>query len=353
MISSNLNATTGLRMVHLLYRHGDRTPYEFYPADPYKDLSEWHVGVAQLTNRGKRMSFELGKWIKRKYEGFLSKDYSEDEIYVRSSDEDRTLMSAQVVLAGLYPPGLDRRWNEDLDWQPISVHTVPLEYDHLLATRQNCPRITQLESDLSESSYMKDVVYKANKDLFEYISDHTGLNITSVDKLASVYDTLLVETIHNKTLPEWTLSVFPGGKFDQLQKLSFIHDTFNDELKKLKAGTFINELVAHYSNFDLNTVNQMHTKKMFMYSAHDISIVRVLNTLGVYEGNVPPYSSTVMFELIDQDGLKVAISYRNETSREPYDLIIPGCEKLCPLELFKELTKAVRPGDWQNECKQI
>ena len=70
------NSTSGLRMVHLLYRHGDRTPYKFYPTDPYKNMSEWSAGISQLTNRGKKMCFELGKWIRSYYAGFLSEDYN-------------------------------------------------------------------------------------------------------------------------------------------------------------------------------------------------------------------------------------------------------------------------------------
>uniref|UniRef100_A0A4W6CSA8 Lysosomal acid phosphatase n=1 Tax=Lates calcarifer TaxID=8187 RepID=A0A4W6CSA8_LATCA len=53
-----------------VFRHGDRSPISAYPTDPYQ-------------------------------ERFLKESYDRHEILVRSSDLDRTLMSAQANLAGL------------------------------------------------------------------------------------------------------------------------------------------------------------------------------------------------------------------------------------------------------------
>jgi hypothetical protein len=43
--------------------------------------------------------------------------------------------------------------------------------------------------------------------------------------------------------------------------------------------------------------------------------------------------------------------YRNSTTREPYNLAIPGCDAVCPLEKFAELLKPIIPVDWEKECK--
>ena len=54
------------------------------------------------------------------------------QIYVRSTDVDRTLMSAQAMLAGLYhPPQGDQMWRNDLPWMPIPVHTEPTSQDYV------------------------------------------------------------------------------------------------------------------------------------------------------------------------------------------------------------------------------
>ena len=63
---------------------------------------------------------------------------------------------------------------------------------------------------------------------FRYISKHTGLNLTDIVHLDYVYDSLLCEWIHNKTLPQWTEKVFPStsadpwaSRFKGLTDLSF------------------------------------------------------------------------------------------------------------------------------------
>jgi hypothetical protein len=43
--------------------------------------------------------------------------------------------------------------------------------------------------------------------------------------------------------------------------------------------------------------------------------------------------------------------YRNSTTHTPYNLAIPGCDAVCPLEKFAELLKPVIPVSWEKECK--
>lgn len=48
-------------------------------------------------------------------------------MYVRSTDFDRTLESAQANLAGLFPEAAPGR--PEAAWRPIPVHTVPVTED--------------------------------------------------------------------------------------------------------------------------------------------------------------------------------------------------------------------------------
>ena len=66
----------------------------------------------------------------------------------------------------------------------------------------------------------------------------------------------------------------------------------------------------------------------------------------------PPYASAIMVELkkSPDDQYFVSFSYRNETNRDPYDLILSNCPQECPLETFAKLTKSLRPENWIEEC---
>ena len=67
------------------------------------------------------MQFNLGKFLRSRYNHLIGEKYDENDIYVRASDVDRTMMSAMSNLAGLYPPKGDQIWNPNLLWQPIPV----------------------------------------------------------------------------------------------------------------------------------------------------------------------------------------------------------------------------------------
>jgi len=339
----------GLKQVHLVWRHGDRTPISPYPNDPYKDY-QWPGGLGQLTKRGMRRHLELGRWLRQRYTDWLSPTYDRAEVVIRSTDVDRTLMSALSNLAGLFPPQGDQVWDEELPWQPIPVHTVPQDEDYLLSSHAHCPRFAELQKEIESGDWMREI-YAKNRDLFEYISLNTGENITNIVKLDYIYDSLLIESEFNLTLPSWTDQVFSvkNGTFKDLRDLSFTVDTLTEELKRLKGGPLVKEMIQHFDTIatSKDTSNQM---KLYIYSGHDTTVAPILHTLGVFNGLAPPYASAILVELLDTNGLHVKISYRNDSSSSAFPLTIPGCNHLCPLEKFKVLTKKIIPGDILGEC---
>jgi len=53
------------------------------------------------------------------------------QFYIQSTDYDRTIMSAQSYLSGLFPPTGSQIWNPELLWQPIPVHILQKSTDRV------------------------------------------------------------------------------------------------------------------------------------------------------------------------------------------------------------------------------
>ncbi|XP_075227293.1 testicular acid phosphatase homolog isoform X3 [Lycorma delicatula] len=158
---------TNLEYVVVIHRHGDRTPTRTYENDPYKDEQKyWPIGLGQLTKKGKRQLYYLGKIFRKRYKKFISK-YLSKSVRVNSSDYDRTHMSAAVLLAGLFPPETDQIWSHQLIWQPIAIHSVPITKDKERNglplptwTRKVYPTLTREKAILSAISFTWNDVLK-------------------------------------------------------------------------------------------------------------------------------------------------------------------------------------------------
>ncbi|KAG7209702.1 hypothetical protein KM043_011341 [Ampulex compressa] len=331
---------------NVLYRHGDRTPIQPYPNDPYNDESLWPVPYGQLTNIGKHQQLLLGRWLAKRYSHLLSDVYSPYDIYIQSTDTDRTLMSAEAHLAGLYPPKGGQIW-DSLKWMPIPVHTIPEDKDNVLAAKKYCPRYNyELEKVLTSEEMKR--FNKQNEKLYTYLTDKTGNKVSSLKTAEYIYDTLFIENLYNKTLPEWSNAVFPD-KLKQLAVKSFTISANNKILQRLKSGLLLGEMINHMQKKSKKALTP--DRKVWMYSAHDKTIANMLMTLNVFDPHCPPYTAMILIELRTNSKNQhfVTVSYKNSTE-EPELLILPGCLPLCPLNQFIALTKDVIPEDWDTEC---
>lgn len=86
---------------------------------------------------------------------------------------------------------------------------------------------------------------------------------------------------------------------------------------------------AIFSQFD-RIVNGTGALKMSFYSTHDLTLIAFLSYLGLWDGNNPPYASTLIFELHeDANEYSVQISYNDDL------LELIGCPNPCEYSKFK------------------
>ncbi|NP_001085664.2 lysosomal acid phosphatase L homeolog [Xenopus laevis] len=350
-IAAPLAHSRQLRFVTLVYRHGDRSPVHGYPADVHKE-SAWPQGYGQLTQVGMKQHWDLGQELRARYKGFLNESYNRHEIYVRSTDVDRTLMSAEANLAGLYPPKGSQIFNPNIPWQPVPVHTVPESEDQLLKfPLTNCPAYVKLQEETRQSvDYIN--MTRDNKGFLEMVADNTGLSDCSLESVWSIYDTLFCEKTHNFSLPTWaTTGVL--AKLNKLKDFSFVFQFgVHERVKKarLQGGLLVDQILKNITAAADYATNGL---KLIAYSAHDSTLGALQIALNVYNGKQAPYASCHIFELFEEASgdFTVQMYFRNESGKTPYPVSLPGCAHACPLEDFQSLLQPIVTQDWKKECQ--
>lgn len=332
------------QLVILLFRHGDRSPANVYPTYPY--VSAWPQGLGQLTTLGMQEQYELGTFVKQRYiPGYLSAAYRRNETYIRSTDIDRTIMSALAQLSAIFPPSGDQVWNSSIPWQPIPVHTWPTEYDNILRSYGiKCPAYDKSVVKFRKSDDFVNMS-RTYRDVFDEISQATKSEV-NLSNIWMYFDAQNCDRIHNITLPEWA------------KKYSTLLAQLNNYDMKIR---YAREGILPYMGGRLwwlfwhlvsGKVDKNEGTKVFWLSSHDVTLATFLASLKVWNGLQPPYASMVISELM-RDGDRWYFNfYFKNSSGAPIPLSVPGCGSNCSLDVLKKLTKnlTLSQDEWENTC---
>ncbi|KAG4068617.1 hypothetical protein HA402_004958 [Bradysia odoriphaga] len=347
----NSAADGELIFVHVLYRHGDRNPVNATPGSEYTDPSYWPEGWGQLTNLGMHQEYELGRWLRRRYNKFLSNEYNRSEIYVRSSDTDRTIMSAQIVLAAMYPPRGNQIWKKNLNWQPIPVHTVPANTDYLVAAViPNCTSYQNATDRYLASDEMKEYL-NSIQPIFDKLTLHSGSNISDLYQVTVMRDAWHCETTHNYTIPEWATELYPNNvDIDQAAIKFYSQFTGTKFMSRYASGFLLKDILDRFSAKTNNTLDP--NRKMWMYSSHDLTIFSFLRSLGLSDNQFIPLAAALLFEVRKRDDeYYVQISYKT-SDKTPEPMQIPGCGTQCLLSKMFEIYDDIIPKkSFDDECE--
>uniref|UniRef100_A0A915LZQ6 Acid phosphatase n=1 Tax=Meloidogyne javanica TaxID=6303 RepID=A0A915LZQ6_MELJA len=329
-----------LLLVHTIWRHGDRAPITTYPTDPNGE-NRWPFGFGELTELGMRQQYSLGHLLRKRYildNKFISERYTPREIYIRSTDVNRTLASAQANLAGMFPmgvPGIDipdlpKKWPSR--WTPIPIHTVPIYTDNV----------------------------------------NIRLNFT-LESIGLLDDIIYIENLYNMTQPEWLTKEIQ----QHIYNLTFIaldfyfgieQQIYSPEMIRLRGGNLLGDVVKRIK-LKLECLNKNDSKcswisnlKYFAYSAHDTTVAGFLCTLGDEESvagtALPHYTASISVELwqTKKYGPAIKILYHPAFHEKYYPItgLTKGCPKgdLCPANIFNERSIKFIPININKECKK-
>ncbi|CAF1439453.1 unnamed protein product [Adineta ricciae] len=327
---------------HVLFRHGDRTPISTYPTDPMKE-KDWPNGYGQLTSTGIEQHHRLGQYIRTRYESILNATFDPREIVVRSTDYDRTLMSAQSNLIGLYPAM--NVTSDKVPVQPIPIHTVPMSEDFLLGVN-TCPRYDEIEQGVYQTDEFKrmNAYYKP---FFEKLQVWTDISNITMYNAWDIADTIFVEHLYHKE-PAWATEEVRNN-LTAINQLSFHFLYLDDDTKRIRGGPFVQDV---WSNMN-QSKHGFAIPKLKMYSAHDTTVSAALAFLRINYPHQPQYASALFIDLYKQNQTYyVKVEYLNVTdSNKPQPYLLEGCPKVeCPLDIFTAIYQPRFPGKVEVEC---
>uniref|UniRef100_A0A5S6QQE1 acid phosphatase n=1 Tax=Trichuris muris TaxID=70415 RepID=A0A5S6QQE1_TRIMR len=340
-----------LRIVHVIWRHGARAPLRLFPLDSISKASKWPNGLGELTSEGMQQQLLLGKMLRERYKGFISK-YTAKSVYARSTDTNRTIVSALVNLHGMFP-SIGRNSPLNVSWQPIPVHTVPRRFDKILeVTNSYCPYPDSIFYGEVMTSEPVRKIMEENAELFNFLRNQTGLTIPTFTDIYDVYDPLNCERFHYKesSAPNW-VSEELFRKIESLFKISTLYYYSHPIIRRFRGGPLLEDIATLLMRKANGTLDEL--LKYVAYSAHETTLIALLTNLDVYDVTMAPeFSACVMFELYQEnDTYYVETWYMNGLKAEPVMLNLPGCPTPCDVRTFAQMASGRAPQNWHNECR--
>ncbi|XP_012251290.2 lysosomal acid phosphatase isoform X2 [Athalia rosae] len=345
--NSAAETVNNLQQVAIIFRHGDKNPTETYPNDPWADY-DWPDGWGALTKKGMLQMYTLGERLRAMYGPFLGNKYKSTDLLVRSSYADRCIMSAQVLLAALYQPTEEDLFIPGLPWRPIPVHSIPRNIDKLIVSKAPCPKLDKelAQAYLNFSKTVDDSFVSMCKELTTY----TGHKIETILDVELLFNTLEIESEHGLELPKWALKYY-DEKMRGLAAKSLALFTSNLTQRRLRGGNLLKEILEKM----VMRRNGTDTHKMYLYSAHDTTLVNTLRAMGFTEELLKPeHGASLIFELHVAEGgqnHEIKILYLNNTEiTEPHSMNVPGCPGPCMIDTLFKIWEPVLPRNWEREC---
>ncbi|XP_076749008.1 venom acid phosphatase Acph-1 [Xylocopa sonorina] len=331
-----------LESVQVVFRHGDRTPTkeEIYPKLPHNPVYD-SLGYGQLTEVGKIREYRLGTILRQRYGKFLGDVRNYNDVYAVTTDYDRTKMSLQLVLSGLYP-------SDQTHLNAIPIIYVPKIVDTTMLP-VSCPIYLKELKRIKNSAIVHTLLSKYT-DLFEYLSKNTGLDMSSDPLLATstLYHFLTSQKSMKIPVPEWA-SDDVQKRMEKIVMLDYEIQSYTTSMKRMYGGHLIKEFIQNM-NFKGNA--NANTPKMFLYSGHELNVAAFAKAHGFILPAIPAYGSAIIVEKWQNSAGQQFVQMLHWTGVTetllPY--IIHKCGNMCPYDKYVQLVQDVIPTNEESNC---
>ena len=302
-----------------------------------------------MPSSGMLNMYNLGVHLRETYNEFLGDVYKQETMKMQTADYPLSMMSGQLVNAGLWPPAEIQKWNNDIDWQPIPTDYVSMRKDTLLLG-MHCPSFASetrkvLNTDQARAT-MKDY-----STLFELLSRHTGMKIQHPSEVALLYAVLETQADLNQSLPYWAKDIFPHGGMYNVSLLEQDLLSQTPLQRQLNGGTFLKEILTNSLLYIRGKIPK--ERKLMIYSGNERNIIGILKSLNLWSPHIPNEAASVIFEMYfdnETDSHGIKINYYTGVEDDTIPLTIPNCTEICPVKIFLNSVFDVLPENENILC---
>mmetsp|Transcript_14466 Transcript_14466/g.27210 ORF Transcript_14466/g.27210 Transcript_14466/m.27210 type:complete len:715 (+) Transcript_14466:2394-4538(+) len=314
--------------------------------------------------------------------------YEEPNLYYRSDDDQRTIMSGQILLRGLFGD-LIQEHSDQLGPQRdpiIKVHTADRERDVLSPNPTICPKLNDLMDEAVKSrEYIEQYVKSQESQEMNRIMERLG----GGNFREQAQDCLMTTICNDRDLPSILDDYGRDDEndsgndshnqyFDRLNKYSFQPYNYvlrynNAAYSKLAFGPMWVEILANMLPFIpffkwqvilpqmVKEVKEPSNAPLLsLFSAHDTTILPILATLGenVWDGQTwAPYASLIVVEVHKVghgDDRAFRLIYNGEVLTDKVDGCLKGMELCDVMYLFNQLRDvAVKDRDCTSSTSSL
>ncbi|XP_025205906.1 lysosomal acid phosphatase-like isoform X2 [Melanaphis sacchari] len=295
--------------------------------------------------------YKKGQIFRRLYNGFLSDLYLDSEILTKTTNKRRTFMSAAMVLAGMYPPKDYQKWSDtETIWQPIPIYNDSPDHGTLFDERGKC-----LAFDFMMNKLFIQIGNLADENtttLLSYLSEKCGQPITNTN-IIRLDDLFLCQMAEGLPLPEW-IKPYHIEKIKSISRNKKITRMCfeNSRFQKIIIGSLLNEIGLNMESRS----NNNDTRKMYLYSGHDISVAMAMSFLGNTNIDMPNFGASLHFHLyydeINEYTIKVYF-YDRWDNEKGIEVPISTCGNPCKFKDFKNILDNNFSGKFDDECQQL
>jgi len=338
---------------------------------------------------------------------YVDRAYEGKNMYFRSDDYQRTLVSGQVLLQTLFDSLIKRHgahaWktlDEDGNevqtdtnkptFNPvIKVHTNDRDTDTLSPNHKICPRLDELEEEaMSTTEYVtKFVTSDESVALKKKIEDLGGAN--RMEESDAAIDCLMTSMCTDRTLPDAlddynslskdTNSVFKQVADAALSKKTFVYDYNKAAYAKLAMTPLWSDILSNILTHTQIPIEKLQETwpdirqsppKFALFSAHDTTIMGLLSSLDLESdlNKWPAYASMFLIELYSlettylprdmlqtvKDTFPTKMAFRMIYNGEVVTQLMPRCEaELCDVyNLIDHLSVYADISQWGDDCQK-